>query len=137
MVCFQAKNPNLGKFRRALDCKMLIYFMAIWNILRTFKIFMTIWYILCSFGTLFPVLVPWTKKNLASLIGIIFGVRSGHLFYFALPLCQSVNLNIIFFSASSSALRIGETEGRFSTVGRGETMWHAVPRPPAALRGVF
>jgi hypothetical protein len=28
---------------------------------------MTIWYILCSFGTLFPVLVSRTKKNLATL----------------------------------------------------------------------
>jgi hypothetical protein len=29
---------------------------------------MTIWYILCSFGTLFPILVSCTKKNLASLL---------------------------------------------------------------------
>jgi hypothetical protein len=28
MVCFQTKNPNLGKFGRALDWKMFIYFMA-------------------------------------------------------------------------------------------------------------
>jgi hypothetical protein len=35
MVYFQTKNPNLGKFFRALDWKMLICFMAIWNILRT------------------------------------------------------------------------------------------------------
>jgi hypothetical protein len=33
MVCFQTKNLNLGKFFRASDLKMLIYFMAIWNIL--------------------------------------------------------------------------------------------------------
>jgi hypothetical protein len=33
MVCFQTKNPNLGKFWRALEWKMLKYFMAIWNIL--------------------------------------------------------------------------------------------------------
>jgi hypothetical protein len=32
-------NPNLGKFWRTLDGKMLIYFMAIWNILRTCGIF--------------------------------------------------------------------------------------------------
>jgi hypothetical protein len=42
MVYFQAKNPNWGKFWRAFDMKMLIDFMAIWNILRTFGIFMTI-----------------------------------------------------------------------------------------------
>jgi hypothetical protein len=33
MVCFQTKNPNWGKFWRALDCKMLVYFVAIWNFL--------------------------------------------------------------------------------------------------------
>jgi hypothetical protein len=32
MVCFQTKNPNLGKFSRVLDWKMFIYYMAIWNI---------------------------------------------------------------------------------------------------------
>jgi hypothetical protein len=32
MVYFQTKNPNLGKFWRALVWKMLIYFMDIWNI---------------------------------------------------------------------------------------------------------
>jgi hypothetical protein len=69
MVCFQTKNRNLGKFWKSLDRKMLIYFMAYWNIFRTFGIIMTIWYILCSFGTLFPVLVSCTKKNLATLIG--------------------------------------------------------------------
>jgi hypothetical protein len=25
MVCFQTKNPDLGKFRRALEWKMLVY----------------------------------------------------------------------------------------------------------------
>jgi hypothetical protein len=39
MVYFQTKNPNLGKFLMALDWKMLIYFMAICNILQTFGIF--------------------------------------------------------------------------------------------------
>jgi hypothetical protein len=33
MVYFQTPNPNLGNFFRALDWKMLIYFMAIWTIL--------------------------------------------------------------------------------------------------------
>jgi hypothetical protein len=31
---------------------------------------MAIWYILRLFGILFPVLVFWTKKNLATLVGI-------------------------------------------------------------------
>jgi hypothetical protein len=56
MVYFQTKNPNLGKFWRALEWKMLKYFMTIWNILRTFGIFydhlvhfVLIWYIFSSF----------------------------------------------------------------------------------------
>jgi hypothetical protein len=39
MVYFQIKNPNLDKFLSASDWKMLIYFMATWNVLRTFGIF--------------------------------------------------------------------------------------------------
>jgi hypothetical protein len=67
MVSLRTKNPNLGKFWRALDWTMLIYFMVIWNILQTFGIFydhlvhfVFIWYI-------FPVWVIFTKKNLATL----------------------------------------------------------------------
>jgi hypothetical protein len=67
MVCFQNKNPNLGKFWRALDRKMFIYCMAIWDIYRYLGYFMTICYILCSFGTFFPVWVSCTKKDLATL----------------------------------------------------------------------
>jgi hypothetical protein len=54
---FQTKIPNLGKFFRALDWKMLIYFMAVCNILWTFGKFyehlvhfVLIWYIFSSFG---------------------------------------------------------------------------------------
>jgi hypothetical protein len=39
MVYFLTKNPNLGKFWRTLGWKMLICFMAIWNILLAFGIF--------------------------------------------------------------------------------------------------
>jgi hypothetical protein len=38
MICFQTKNPNWGKFWRALEWKMLVYFMFIWIILRSFGI---------------------------------------------------------------------------------------------------
>jgi hypothetical protein len=37
MVYFQTKNSNLGKFWRVLQWKMLVYFMAIWPILRQFS----------------------------------------------------------------------------------------------------
>jgi hypothetical protein len=36
MVCFQPKNPNLGKFWRVLQWKMFVYFMDTWSILRSF-----------------------------------------------------------------------------------------------------
>jgi hypothetical protein len=39
MVWFQTKNPHLGKFWRALEWKMMVYFMVIWNILRSVGIF--------------------------------------------------------------------------------------------------
>jgi hypothetical protein len=39
MVCFQTKNPNLGKFWRALERKMFVYvFMTKYNILQPFGI---------------------------------------------------------------------------------------------------
>jgi hypothetical protein len=57
MVCFLTQNPNLGKFWRGLDWKMLIYFLTIWNILPTFGVFydplvhfVFIWYIFPRFG---------------------------------------------------------------------------------------
>jgi hypothetical protein len=60
MVYFQTKNPNFGKFWMAGDWKLLIYFMANWNILQTFGIFYDhkehfgyIWYIFSDFGIMY------------------------------------------------------------------------------------
>jgi hypothetical protein len=57
MVYFQIKNPNLGKFWRALGWKRLVYSMAIlkyiaahWYILWTFGNLVAIWHILPHFG---------------------------------------------------------------------------------------
>jgi hypothetical protein len=68
MVYFQTQNPNWGKFWRALDLEMLIYFTAICNILRTHGIFFDhlIYFVFIRY--IFPVLVSCTKKNLATLI---------------------------------------------------------------------
>jgi hypothetical protein len=67
MVCFQTKNPNLGILWRALDWKMFIYVMAIWNILWSLGIFydhlvhfVFIWYIFSGIGTMY-------QENLATL----------------------------------------------------------------------
>jgi hypothetical protein len=62
MVYFQTKNPNLGKFWRVLQCKMLVNFMAIWSILRPFSI---LYCELVHFVVLFWYIVP---KNLATLV---------------------------------------------------------------------
>jgi hypothetical protein len=43
-VFFQTKNPNLGKFWRALEWKMLVYFMAIWYILWPFGNVVLMWH---------------------------------------------------------------------------------------------
>jgi hypothetical protein len=60
MVCFQTQNPNFGKFLRALDWKMFIYFMAIWNISWRFGIFydhlvhcVSVLYIFSRFGIMY------------------------------------------------------------------------------------
>jgi hypothetical protein len=39
MVYFKTKNRNLGTFWRVLQCKMSVYFMAIWPIIRPFDKF--------------------------------------------------------------------------------------------------
>jgi hypothetical protein len=59
-VGFQTKKPNLGKFWRALDWKMFIYFMPIWNNLWILGIFydylvnfVFIWYIFSGFGIMY------------------------------------------------------------------------------------
>jgi hypothetical protein len=56
---FLTRSPNLDKFWRALDWKMLIYFMAIGTILWIFGIFydhlvpfLFIWYIFPGFGNI-------------------------------------------------------------------------------------
>jgi hypothetical protein len=54
MAYFPTKNPNFGKFWRALEWKMLIYFMTIKSILRPFGIIMAVWYSLWSFGIYSP-----------------------------------------------------------------------------------
>jgi hypothetical protein len=51
---FLTKNPNFGKFWTALEWKMLVYFMAIWNILRPSGIFYGHLVMLWSFGIYFP-----------------------------------------------------------------------------------
>jgi hypothetical protein len=73
MVYFQTKNPNLGNFWSALDWKMSVFFIVIWNILRIFGILYGHLVHLCLFGTFVRVLVSFNKKNLATLPSTIRG----------------------------------------------------------------
>jgi hypothetical protein len=50
MVSFRTKNLNLSKFWRALDWKMLIHFMALWNIYGYLGYVLDIWDIFRTFG---------------------------------------------------------------------------------------
>jgi hypothetical protein len=60
MFCFQTKNPNLGKFWRVLQWKILVDVMIIWSILLPMETFyghlvdfVVIWYIFPHFGILY------------------------------------------------------------------------------------
>jgi hypothetical protein len=73
---FQSKNPNLGKFWRALEWKSLVYSLALCNILHPFGIyysyllnFMAFWW---QFGIFPHVLVHCVIKNLATLLSSAF-----------------------------------------------------------------
>jgi hypothetical protein len=57
MVYFQTKNPNLGKFWRSMQWKMVDYFIAIWSIFCHLVYFIAIWYILWTFGIFYVYLV--------------------------------------------------------------------------------
>jgi hypothetical protein len=63
MVCFQTKNPNLGKILEGLRMKNVCVFYD------HLEYFTAIWYSLWSFGILFTFWYVWTKKNLATLPG--------------------------------------------------------------------
>jgi hypothetical protein len=56
MFYFHTKNPDLGIFWRALECKLLVYFMTILILNGCLEYYKPIWYSLWSFG-FFPVLV--------------------------------------------------------------------------------
>jgi hypothetical protein len=91
MDFFQTKSPNLSKFWRALEWKMLVYFTVIWSILRRFGIpilwpygncvyFSSLWYIVSR-----KIWQPWRmyaekeysrNLNLAILLHICLQLRT-------------------------------------------------------------
>jgi hypothetical protein len=90
MVCFQTKNPNLGKFWGVLQYKILVYFANIWSILRPLEIFygllvyfVVIWYISPRFwyfvprkiwqpcSLCFPAILLCVQNNLFEILDVI------------------------------------------------------------------
>jgi hypothetical protein len=63
MVYFQTKNPNVDTFWRALECKMLLHFMIIWNIVWPFCKFMAVWCTSWPFGIFFTILVRLDQEK--------------------------------------------------------------------------
>jgi hypothetical protein len=61
MVYFQTKNPNLGKFLRVLQGKMLEYLIDIWSISQPFGIFCD------NLVYFYPFWYAVPRKNLAIL----------------------------------------------------------------------
>jgi hypothetical protein len=80
MVCFQTKYSYLGKFWRALEWKMLVFFIVIWIILRSFGKFYGHLVMLWKCGTFFFVLVYCAKKNLATLGHRVISGGKGNFF---------------------------------------------------------
>jgi hypothetical protein len=69
MVYFHTKYPDVGKFWRAYDWKMLVYSMAIGNILWTFGIYYDpSVHKYCTHLVQLSILVFGTEKNLATLL---------------------------------------------------------------------
>jgi hypothetical protein len=66
MVRFQTKNPNLGKIWRALQCKMLVYFMDTWSAYGLLLYFMDICY------------SSWLFSIFFSRFGILYQEKSGN-----------------------------------------------------------
>jgi hypothetical protein len=70
MACFLTKNPNLGKFWRVLQWKILVYFMTFWSTNFTaignnlWPYFVVIWCISPRFGT--KIWQPWIPFEVVS-----------------------------------------------------------------------
>jgi hypothetical protein len=90
MVYFQTKNPNLGKFWRALEWKRLVYssyfilkilrplgihFMAIWSFGGIWVYFPPLWYIVSR-----KIWQPWSTGELRLAIENFVGDKKFFIF---------------------------------------------------------
>jgi hypothetical protein len=92
MVYFQTKNPDSSNFWRALEWKMMVYSIFIWNIHIT-----AIWYILWPFGNLEAI---W---DILHRFGILCQEKSGNPGYISE---MTGGLQIIRCSAFGNLSRI-------------------------------
>jgi hypothetical protein len=93
MVYFQTKIRNFGQILEGLRLENVNEFGWPFGIF-----FMAIWFIVCSFGTVFPVLVSFTKKNLATLVsGPTRLLSEPPLFENCFPRITFVRKLILFF----------------------------------------
>jgi hypothetical protein len=81
----QVWNPDLGKFWRLLQWKMLVYYISVWYILRLFGILCghlvyfkakAIWYIVWSFGIFYGILCGHLVCRYGMYILWLFGIFS-------------------------------------------------------------
>jgi hypothetical protein len=70
---FHTKNSDLGISGRALECKMLVYYISIWNISQPFGIFYANFGIFCGYLEYFVVI--W---NIFLSFGMLRKEKSGN-----------------------------------------------------------
>jgi hypothetical protein len=86
---FKPKIPIWVNFGEVWNGKCLYILWPFGIFYRHLGYFMTIWYILCSFGTFFPVLVSCTDENLATLMNTFFLRCQAYLVYLLCALSGS------------------------------------------------
>jgi hypothetical protein len=114
MVYFQTPNPNLGNYWRALEWKMLVLLMAVWNILRPvsyvlwpFHNLVIIWYIFPRFGISYQkIWQPWKegkeRKGCFLIMWPSSTKNNGYVSSSVLPTCLrnlgnvKFNINLMF-----------------------------------------
>jgi hypothetical protein len=88
MVCFQTKNPNLGKFCWVLQWKMLVHLVHLVHFTVFWLYFMDIWYSSWKFGIFIPfwyfvrrkIWQRWQRvQELSGLTEIIFKTGIGQI----------------------------------------------------------
>jgi hypothetical protein len=85
MVCFQTKNPYLGKFWRVLEWKILVYFMTIFDrILMLLEIFNGLLVYFVRHLVYFPPFWYFVQRKIWQPRSPAFSVHTSHPPFFCL-----------------------------------------------------